>query len=449
MSSNSGEWRVASDQKETSLLNGDNLVTRHTSLATHNLSKSYRLYPSPRTRLRQMFTSRPLYTTHEALKPLSLSVARGETLGIVGQNGSGKSTLLQLIAGTLTPTSGTLEKTGRVAALLELGAGFNPEFTGRENVYLNAAILGLSHAETAAKFDEIAAFAHIGDFIDRPVSTYSSGMIVRLAFAVATAVAPDILIVDEALSVGDEAFQCKCFARIEAMRDAGTTILFVSHSAQMVLQLCDRVLWLDHGESLMLGDPKRVMDAYQHFLNTPEERRAQLRHEILQGELATSPSPFSAHEIMIEYPPDGARITHPQLLTLAEKPVLRLEQGQEYLFRYTLTFDRDAEAVQAGMMIKNQTGLEVACVALHLAEHGYNPCVAGRSLTITFRFRCLLFPRRYFLNCGAMAVRDGKEFYLHRLVDAFVFDVINPSQRNAHGVQPGGMTDLDFAATIR
>src|SRR6185436_14455167 len=187
-------------------------------------------------------------------------------LGVVGRNGSGKSTLLQLVAGTLSPTSGDVTITGPVAALLELGSGFNPEFTGRENVFLNGAILGLAHAEVRERMPDILAFADIGEFVDHPVKTYSSGMALRLAFAVATAVAPRVLIVDEALAVGDEAFQRKCFARIEAIREGGAAILFVSHSPLQILELCDVALLLDAGEMLLLDEPRRVVPEYQRLL---------------------------------------------------------------------------------------------------------------------------------------------------------------------------------------
>ena len=212
------------------------------AISIADLSKCYQIYNQPRDRLKQaivprlqrLFGQPPTQFFREfwALKDVSLEIRKGETLGIVGRNGSGKSTLLQLICGTLNPTSGTIASNGRIAALLELGSGFNPEFTGRENVYMNAAVLGLSTDQIDACYERIVDFAEIGDFIDQPLKTYSSGMAIRLAFAVAVSVDPEILVVDEALSVGDELFQRKCFSRIEAIRDRGATILFVSHWAR-------------------------------------------------------------------------------------------------------------------------------------------------------------------------------------------------------------------------
>jgi lipopolysaccharide transport system ATP-binding protein len=233
------------------------------------LSKCYTRYERPSDRLRQMFSfgGRCFYREYWALREATFDIGHGEVIGVVGRNGAGKSTLLQLVCGTLTPTAGELEVRGRIAALLELGAGFNPDFTGRENVFLNAAILGLSQAEIAARYDEIVAFAGIGDFIDQPVKTYSSGMFVRLAFAVATSVDPDILVVDEALSVGDGSFARKSFDRIMALKDAGKTILFCSHSLYQVEALCSRVVWVDQGRIAMIGEPAAVIAAYNASLD--------------------------------------------------------------------------------------------------------------------------------------------------------------------------------------
>lgn len=227
------------------------------AIKVEGLSKCFEIYERPRDRLSQFLMPRfrnllglerkKYYKEFWAVKGLSFEIKKGETVGIVGRNGSGKSTLLQMICGTLNPTSGSVQAKGRIAALLELGSGFNPDFTGRENVYLNAAILGLSDREIYARFEEIQAFADIGEFIDQPVKTYSSGMMVRLAFAVQACVEPDILVVDEALAVGDIGFQYKCFKRMEALRRQGVTILMVTHSSGSVLEYADRCIVLDNG----------------------------------------------------------------------------------------------------------------------------------------------------------------------------------------------------------
>jgi ABC-type polysaccharide/polyol phosphate transport system ATPase subunit len=238
-------------------------MSSETAIRVNNLSKCYQIYDRPHHRLMQsLFRRRKYFRDFWALRDVSLEVKRGEVLGIIGRNGAGKSTLLQAICGTATPTSGDVTVSGRVAALLELGAGFNPDFTGRENAFLNAAILGMTRDEIAARFDEILAFSELTEFIDEPVKTYSSGMFMRLAFAVAIHVSPEILIIDEALSVGDVAFRNKCLERLQVLVKQGVTILFVTHDISTLQLLCSRVLWLDHGKVKAVGDPIRVSQDY-------------------------------------------------------------------------------------------------------------------------------------------------------------------------------------------
>lgn len=239
------------------------------------VSKCYHLYNRPQDRLLQsLFRGRrKFYRDFWALSEVSLQVRRGESVGIVGRNGAGKSTLLQLIAGTLTPTSGTVEIRGRVAALLQLGSGFNPEFSGRENVFLNGAILGFSREQMHHLFDGIAAFADIGEFIDQPVKTYSSGMVMRLAFAVSVCLEPEILIVDEALAVGDAPFQFRCRERLNRLIENGSTLLFVSHDIGLVKSLCTRAVYLAQSKMVAIGDPGDIAERYQL-----ENRRAELAY---------------------------------------------------------------------------------------------------------------------------------------------------------------------------
>ncbi|MEW6036732.1 MAG: ABC transporter ATP-binding protein [Pseudomonadota bacterium] len=241
-----------------------------TVIALRNVTKSYRSYEHPWENLWEVLTKIKRHREWTALQPLSLEIAEGEVVGIVGTNGAGKSTLLKLIAGTLIPSSGEILVSGRVAALLELGAGFHPEMTGRENVYLGASVMGLSNDCVGQLYDGIVEFAGLGDFMDQPVKTYSSGMYMRLAFAVATAADPDVLILDETLSVGDGAFARKSFERIIGYKNAGKTILFCSHSLYQVEAICSRVLWLDHGQVVMDGDPAQVVSAYAEFLSGAE-----------------------------------------------------------------------------------------------------------------------------------------------------------------------------------
>lgn len=242
------------------------------AIRVQNLSKCHHIYDAPRDRLKQFVVPSlqrlvrlaPRQYFHEfwALKDVSFEIKKGDALGIIGRNGSGKSTLLQMICGTLNPTGGSIQTNGRIAALLELGSGFNPDFTGRENIYLNGAILGLTGKEIDARLDDILAFADIGDFIDQPVKTYSSGMFVRLAFAIQVNVDPEILIVDEALSVGDFFFQQKCFARLRKMREDGLTLLFVSHDMGTVRDLCPKSIYLIKGNAAFLGDSREAIRLY-------------------------------------------------------------------------------------------------------------------------------------------------------------------------------------------
>lgn len=254
-----------------------------------DLGKCYQIYDNPRDRLKQFVMPKlkrtvgrefhNYYREFWAIKNVSFEVKRGEVVGIVGCNGSGKSTLLQTICGTLTPTNGKVETFGRIAALLELGSGFNPEFTGRENVYMNASILGLKKEEIDARFDGIAAFSDIGDFIEQPVKTYSSGMFVRLAFAVAINVDPDILIIDEALAVGDAKFQLKCYRKLDEIRQSGTTILFVTHDTSTVKSFCSRALLLSSGCLLGDGEPKEIVMQYFDILFPKDSEVIEIANE--------------------------------------------------------------------------------------------------------------------------------------------------------------------------
>ena len=253
-------------------------MSSDTAISIANVSKRYEMYAQPRDRLLQFFSfgQREYFKEFWALRDVSFSVAKGETIGILGRNGSGKSTLLQIIAGTLEPTTGSVQSNGVLAALLELGSGFNPEFTGRENVYLNGSILGLSQEEMDRRFDDIAAFADIGIHLDQPVKTYSSGMGVRLAFAVQACIQPDILIVDEALSVGDEKFQRKCFDYIDGLRENGCSILLVTHSTATVEKFCQRGVLLHKGAVHGVGPAKEIVDQYHALLYSDE--RSYLRY---------------------------------------------------------------------------------------------------------------------------------------------------------------------------
>lgn len=424
-----------------------------------NLSKCYQIYDNPRDRLKQFIFPRvkralgraevSYYREFWALRGVSFEVKRGETVGIIGKNGSGKSTLLQMICGTLTPTDGSVETSGRVAALLELGSGFNPEFTGRENVYMNGAVLGLSEAEVSARFADIAAFADIGDFIEQPVKTYSSGMLVRLAFAVAINVDPQILIVDEALSVGDELFQRKCFSRIEAIKQSGATILFVSHSGGTVVELCDRAILLDAGEKLAIGVPKAMVGKYQKLLYAPPEKRDAIRDEI-RFEISDlkhnehpigKPSQIESINIVLEdedfydpnlkpqstleYESHGAYIEHPVIYNIHGTRVNSLTRGKRYRYVYKAKFDVCATNVRFGMLIKTTSGYELGGgVSAPYANNGIECVDKGTVMVVEFLFDCNLNPGTYFLNAGITGKINEEEIFLHRILDVCMFRVM-------------------------
>ncbi|MES2502160.1 MAG: ABC transporter ATP-binding protein [Pseudomonadota bacterium] len=429
-----------------------------TAIRVQNLSKCFQIYDTPRDRLKQFilprvnrFAGREIkqyFREFWALKDVSFEIKKGETVGIVGRNGSGKSTLLQLICGTLNPTSGSVQTNGRIAALLELGSGFNPEFTGRENVYMNAAVLGLNKAEVDARFDDIAAFADIGQFIEQPVKTYSSGMMVRLAFAVAINVDPEILIVDEALSVGDELFQRKCFSRIEVIRANGATILFVSHSGAQIIQLCDRALLLDSGELLMSNAPRKIVGNYHKLISAPSEKRSSIRAQIqvlnqasnelnmqrasgeqaepiVNNDLEDYYDPFLKPTSTIIYESHGAYIESPRVLTITGERVNNLLQGNHYRYVYSVKFERKATNVRFGMLIKTVSGLELGG-AMSSATIGNSilSVDTGSVIEVEFEFKCILNTGVYFLNAGVLATVNEEDVHLHRLLDIEMFRVI-------------------------
>ncbi len=441
-------------------------MSSEVDIRVRNLSKVYRIYERPEDRLIQMATLGRVrrFTEFWALHDVSLDIHRGETVGIIGRNGCGKSTLLQIICGTLQPTSGTVEVKGRIAALLELGAGFNGEFTGRENVYMNGAILGFSKEEMDARFGQIAEFAGIGDFIERPVKTYSSGMFVRLAFAVATAVEPDILVVDEALAVGDEAFQRKCFARIEAIKERGGTILFVSHGAQTIVQLCDRAVLLDRGEKLLEGSPRLVVAQYQRLVNLDAAAAPLVREEIKaigrDGPLVESlaQEDLAAHhacaglfhfdtqpeetqeaaaedwfdenlvsESEVSYEPRGARILNIQLEDMSGKRVNVLTRGRTYRLVYDIAFDGTETEITFGFLIKTVTGIDLAG-----GKQTVKATADGMSGVwhAEITFACPFVAGTYFVNAGVLG---GEGDYLHRRLDALAFRVQPQTHDNATG----------------
>jgi lipopolysaccharide transport system ATP-binding protein len=439
------------------------------SIEVDQVGKVFPVYSKPHHRFFQMLSpasrKRRWFREFRALDRVTFHIKKGETVGIVGRNGSGKSTLLQIICGTLAASSGSIKTHGRIAALLELGAGFNPEFTGRENVYMNGTLLGLTRDEVKSRFQEIVDFADIGEFIEQPVKSYSSGMYVRLAFAVAIHVQPDILIVDEALSVGDEAFQRKCFARIERIRNEGATVIFVSHSASTVLELCSKAILLDHGEVLAIGEPKMVVSRYQKMLYAPADKVVEIRRLYLsqmreggglqdEGEGDSDPGldktggweasdaddedgvhfdPGLVSQSAVRYQSNGASIQDPHIQTLTGRRVNVLKPDSDYVYTYTVAFDRIATAVRFGMLIKTVSGVEIGGAVSASAFDSLAVVEAGRRVQVRFRFRTLMAPGTYFMNAGVTGRLGEEEKFLDRLVDIVMFRIPPDPYRIATG----------------
>lgn len=398
------------------------------AISVKNLTKTYRIFGHPGDRIKQALTFGRMRFHDEftALQDISFEIKRGETVGIIGRNGSGKSTLLQLICGILKPTSGGVQVSGRVSALLELGSGFNPEFTGRENIYFQGAIMGFAKVEMEDRFDDIASFADIGDFIDQPVRIYSSGMYVRLAFAAAIHSSPDILVIDEALSVGDEAFQRKCFERIRQIREQGCTLIYVSHNMASVIELCDHALLLEQGKLTVTGSPKSVTASYLKNLSRPYATHNNNDHtEPAHEEQETAYfDPSLIPESTVSYPSLGAQISNPRILSMSGNRVNLLSSGDEYIYTYEVQFDISARGVRFGMLIKTISGYELGGITSHPAGEGVS--VEGGTIhSQQFRFRCNLLPGTYFLNAGITCLMPDKgEEYIHRILDAAMFKVV-------------------------
>ena len=346
------------------------------AIKVENINKCYHIYDKPHDRLKQFIlprldrmagkASKQYFREFSALKDISIEIKKGEIVGIIGRNGAGKSTFLQIICGTLTPTSGTVEINGRVAALLELGSGFNPEFTGRENVYMNASILGLMKEEIDARFDDIVAFADIGDFLDQPVKTYSSGMYVRLAFAVIVHVNADILIIDEALAVGDMYFQAKCMTHMKKLMESGITVMFVSHDTNAVKALCSRAFYLEQGKVFAFGPTNEVVEAY-YGVAVKNRQSIPLQQEFKTSENGPSLNEsaladqrlFSERAAFHRIRNGTAEFLNIQLLDESGTEVESVDFGNKLLLRMTFRSNLDLACIALGYHIKDRNGFDV------------------------------------------------------------------------------------------
>ena len=405
-------------------------------VSARNVSKRYLLYNRPQDRLKQaLFWRLGKNYAREfwALRDVGFVVKKGETLGIIGQNGSGKSTLLQIIAGTLQPTEGTVDVRGRVSALLELGAGFNPEFTGRENVFLNGAILGIPEEEMKERFDEIAAFAQIGQFIDQPVKTYSSGMYVRLAFAIAVCVDPDILIVDEALSVGDSLYQSRSYRRMEQMRDSGKTIILVSHDFYTVQSFCQRALLLDGGKVVKIGEAKPVVNKYVELIATREREyiewlAAQSKGASLK-DTQPIPSQISAGEQKtiqeeFRFGTREAEIIDCYLLDETGKQTVAWESGEVGTVVVVAKFHKDVEKPVIGLVVNTPTGINVFGTNSWYADNYPGSQKRGTVLKTEFRQQIRLNPGNYVLSVSIAEKEPDCVVRLDQRMDMMSFRVV-------------------------
>ncbi|MEO8126221.1 MAG: ABC transporter ATP-binding protein [Bryobacteraceae bacterium] len=357
-----------------------------------NVSKLYRLYNRPSDRLFELlpFRKAPLHTNFWALKNVSFVVEPGEILGLVGPNGSGKSTLLQVVSGILRPTTGRVSVEGRVAALLELGAGFNPDFSGRENVFLNSEIMGLSRKHTERIFPAIEKFADIGDFIDRPVKEYSSGMYVRLAFATAIHVEPDILIVDEALAVGDAIFANRCLQKLEELKERKVTILFVSHDLGLVKRLCHRAILMTKGEVLCEGKPTEVVNRYVGLVHQKDGAP-----EVVEALIGN-----------FRHGDAASRVTAVEVLNSDGDVTTTLRSGEMVRVRIEARFDNDVQNPIVGMLIRNRLGIEIFGTNTRIEGVDLGAFRAGDVLEVEFEFLCMLTRQEYTVTVATQH-RDG------------------------------------------
>jgi ABC-type polysaccharide/polyol phosphate transport system ATPase subunit len=406
-----------------------------------NLSKEYRIYSSPQKRLLEIFSGgrKQLHKRFNALHKITFDISAGTTVGIVGRNGSGKSTLLQILAGTLTPTIGSVEIRGRITALLELGSGFNPEFSGRENVYLYGSIMQMTRAEINDRIDEILSFADIGSFIDQPIKTYSSGMHVRLAFSAAIHIDPDVLLIDEALAVGDPAFQLKCFEKLNTFRTNGKTIVLVTHNINAVSQFCDRVFVLSGGELVFDGKPLDAINIYKSLLFANGGNQRVANEMISPGGAPHTPVILNKNEH--RYRTGAAEVFHVELRNRNDQPHQVFLSNEETTAVIKIRADRAIKEPVYGIIIKNKQGLQVY-VKNTLHERLSCPGLdKGAIQEIHFKQKLHLAANDYFLTVGIAEVQHGELIQLDRRSDVLQFKII--------GTEPVGIVNLNSVIELK
>ncbi len=408
-----------------------------TTLVVSGLSKCYHIYDTPRDRLLQAVARkwRTYYRPFWALRDVNFELCKGEALGIVGENGSGKSTLLQIIAGTLSPTHGEVRIRGRLAALLELGSGFNTEFTGRENVYLNGAILGFSKTDIDAKFDDIASFADIGDFLDQPVKTYSSGMRARLAFSVAVSVEPEVLILDEILSVGDMGFQQKCIARMRRLLDTGVTLLYVSHSPDSVKSICQKGLFLEHGEQVYFGSSEESVNRFVASVRSKINDDATKKNKAPR---AAGPPEKKFENVApgtLRYGTGEARISEVRLRDSEDRPTNVFEFGEPIVFEAVIESDADIERPDVAFIVRDASGVDLLGTSAADERKRLPKIEANKPLVVRFRFSNPLRGGNYGVSVALTALpEEVGEFgiTIDNIDGCMAFRVLSDNTRPVH-----------------
>lgn len=406
-----------------------------TAIKVTQVSKIYKLYDTPSARLKDALglSRNRNYREHQALRGVDLVIRKGETIGIIGTNGSGKSTLLKIITGVLAPTDGTVEVKGRISALLELGAGFNQEYTGIENVYLQGTMMGFTREEIARKMDDILEFADIGEFVSQPVKTYSSGMFVRLAFAVAINIEPEILIVDEALSVGDVFFQAKCYRKFEEFKEMGRTILFVSHDLSSITKYCDRAVLLNKGIKVMEGTPKEAVDRYKMAL--VEQKEA----ERLENTALWKPDDsagkwrdnISINPETLEYGDKRAEIIDFAIVDEMGKLSNVIEKGAPFTIKMKVLFHEDVAEPIFAFTLKNLMGIELTGTNTMIEKKMFEPVKKGDTKTVSFSQKMTLQGGEYLLSFGCTGYEKEEFKVHHRLYDVCSLGVV--SEKNTVG----------------
>lgn len=396
------------------------------AILVEHLSKVYKLYEKPSDRLKEALGRKVSVKEHYALKDVNFRIQKGETIGIIGTNGSGKSTVLKIITGVVNPTKGQVQVNGRISALLELGAGFNMEYSGLENVYLNGTMIGFSKEEIDSKLDDILNFADIGDFVYQPVKTYSSGMFVRLAFAVAININPEILIVDEALSVGDVFFQAKCYRKFEEFKKQGKTIVFVSHDLGSISKYCDRVILLNKGVVLNEGSPKEMVDLYKRILVHQES-------DANEGETEKEgfEKPFERNPEVLEYGDKQAEIIDFTLEDSEGTPTNTIQKMEEFVIKMKVAFHEDIEEPIYAFTIKDMRGTEITGTNTMYEKISVGLQRKGNIQTVTFRQKMSLQGGEYLLSLGCTGYQNGEFAAFHRLYDVCSITVI--SSKNTVG----------------